>query len=451
MHIALIAMSGVRAHDPVLTELGLSLPGFADRARTIASLPSLSLLTIAALTPDRHEVTYHEIDDIRELGELPGCDLAAISTFTAKAKDAYLLAERFRRAGVSTVIGGLHVTAEPEEALEHCDAVVVGEGEVSWPRVLEDFESGRLKRIYDSTGREYDLAQAPIPRFDLLDPQHRNRLTVQTQRGCPWRCEFCASSILLSSRYKLKPVDKVLAEIRAIKRTWAEPFIELADDNTFVNKSHSRELVRAIGEEGVSWFTETDVSVADDLELLALMADAGCAEILVGFESPTASGLNGIELRRNWKRKRLDTYRDAVDRIQSHGVAVNACFVLGLDGDGPEVFDAVEVFVKETQPFDVQITVVTPFPGTPLYERFRREGRLIEEGAWEKCTLFDVNFVPRRMSVEELERGLVGLSWRLYSREATERRRGAFKGKKNESRSRPEVRAADAPAGGTPG
>lgn len=445
----MIAMSGVRAYDPALTELGMSLPGFMDRARAIASLPSLSLLTIAAQTPERHEVTYHEIEDIHELGELPGCDLAAISTFTAKAKDAYALADRYRREGVPTVIGGLHVTAMPEEALGHCDTVVVGEGEVGWPRLLEDFEAGRLERIYDSTGREYDLADAPIPRYDLLEPQDRNRLTVQTQRGCPWRCEFCASSILISRRYKLKPVARVVAEVRAIKQIWPEPFIELADDNTFVNEAHSRELVQALGEEGVPWFTETDVSVADDPDLLAMMADAGCAEILIGFETPTASGLDGIELRRNWKRGRLDGYRKALERIQSHGVAANACFVLGLDGDGPEVFDAVQAFVEETEPFDVQITVLTPFPGTPLYERLCREGRLIEEGAWEKCTLFDVNFVPLRMSVAELQRGLIGLGWRLYSGEATQRRRKAFRDRKK-SRRPPKAGAGKATTGGTP-
>lgn len=426
MRIALIAMSGVRAYDPVLTQIGMSLPGFADRARTIASLPSLSLLTVAALTPERHEVTYHEIEDILELAELPACDLAAISTFTARAEAAYELADRYRQEGVPVVIGGLHATALPAEAMERCDAVVVGEGETSWPRLIEDLEAGRLERVYRPTGPEFDLADAPVPRFDLLGAEERNRLTVQTQRGCPWRCDFCASSIQLTPRYKLKPVAQVIAEIRAIKAIWPEPFIEFADDNTFVNKAHSLELVEAVGEESVRWFTETDVSVADDPELLVSLADAGCAEVLIGFETPTPSGLDGIELRRNWKRTRLDGYREAIERIQSAGVAVNACFVLGLDGDGPEVFEAVEGFVEETQPFDVQITVMTPFPGTPLYERLRRKGRLLEERAWGKCTLFDVNFRPLRMSVEELERGLVGLGLRLYSEEATLRRRRAF-------------------------
>ena len=367
MKIALIAMSGVRAYSEPLTQLGMSLPGFADRARAIESLPSLSLLTIAALTPDRHELTYHEITDVSELVELPECDVAAISTFTAKAPDAYLLAERYRDLGVKTAIGGLHATAMPQEAMRHCDAVVVGEGEPSWPRLIEDLEAGRLQPMYDTRGQGVDLADAPIPRFDLIDrPSERNRLTIQTQRGCPWRCDFCASSIRLTRRYKVKPADRVAAEIRAIKELWPEPYIELADDNTFIDRRRARALVETLGEEGIPWFTETDVGVVDDPELVAMIAEAGCEEVLIGFESPTAVGLDGIELRRNWKRKKVDGYRSAIDLLQSNGIAVNACFVLGLDGDGPEVFEAVRRFVEETQPFDVQLTVMTPFPGTPL-------------------------------------------------------------------------------------
>ncbi len=125
-----------------------------------------------------------------------------------------------------------------------------------------------------------------------------------------------------------------------------------------------------------------------------LMHAAGCAEILIGLESPTAAGVEGVETRRNWKRSRFDTYAEAIERIQGHGIAVNGCFVLGLDGDGPEVFDEVEAFVRRTGQFDVQITVMTPFPGTPLYDRLLAEGRLLEPTAWERCSLFDVNFRP---------------------------------------------------------
>ncbi len=426
MRLALVAMSGVRAHNPELTALGLSLPGFVERGKAIASLPSLGLLTLAALTDDRFDVDYVEADDIATLDPLPECDVAALSTYSAQVKDAYALSERFRAAGTTTVIGGLHVTALPDEALRHCDAVVVGEGEPVWADVLNDALAGTLSGVYRSD-RSYDLNEAPIPRYDLLDPDHYNRLTVQTQRGCPWRCEFCASSWLLSDHYKLKSPAKVAAEIHAMKGIWDNPFVELADDNSFVAHRRSFDLVEAIGQENVSWFTETDISVTNDPKLLSLMHQAGCREILVGFETLNPQALEGLETKRNWKRSQLDHYREAVEVVQEHGIALNACFILGLDGDGPEVFDRVRGFVEDTHPFDVQITVLTPFPGTQLYERLIAEGRIIEEGAWEMCTLFDVNFVPLGMTVEQLEAGLVDLGRDIYSQENLDRRRAAFK------------------------
>ncbi len=427
MKIALIALSGVRAYNEELTRLGMTLPGFVERSKVIASLPSLSLLTIAGVTPERFDVEYYEVADLCNLDRLPDCDLAALATFTAQAKDAYEISRRYREAGIKTVIGGLHATAVPEEAAMHCDAVVVGEGELVWPRLLEDFEAGRMQRLYRSTGVEFSLDDAPMPRFELLDPERYNRLTVQTQRGCPWRCDFCASSITLTPRYKIKPVAKVIAEIQAIKSIWPSPFIEFADDNTFVNKRHARELMRALEKEHVPWFTETDISVADDPELLRMMREAGCRQILIGLESPTASGLDGVELRTNWKRRRLGSYEDAIQRVQSHGIAVNGCFTLGLDGDGPEVFEAIYKFVDDSGLQQVQITVMTAFPATPLYRRLKNEGRLIEETAWEKCTLFDVNIMPRQMSPRELEVGLIELGKRLYSDQSKRRRNHNFR------------------------
>lgn len=426
MHIALIAMSGVRAANPELNAVGLTMPGFVERSKVIASLPSLSLLTLAGMTPDRIEVSYHEVADLRKLDELPQCDVAAIASFSAQIKDAYELSDRYRTLGVRTVLGGLHVTARPDEAAQHADAIVIGEGEIGWPILLADLEAGRLKQRYVTDGRSFSLADAPMPRFDLLDMDRYNRITVQTQRGCPWRCEFCAASIRLTPLYKMKPVHKVIAEIREIKRLWPKPFIEFADDNSFVHRRHSKQLLRAVAAEGIRWFTESDVSIADDPELLALMREAGCAEVLIGLESPSAGGLNGVELRRNWKHGRVGRYLEAVERIQSHGIAVNGCFVLGLDGDGPEIFDAVYDFVQASGQFDVQITVLTPFPGTPMYDRLLADGRLLEPDAWERCTMFDVNFRPAQMSPAELQHQLVELGRRLYTEDERARRRSAF-------------------------
>ncbi len=426
MKLALIAMSGVRAASEELNAVGMTMPGFVERSKVIASLPSLSLLTLAGLTPDDFEVGYHEVPDLRLLDELPDCDVAAIASFSAQIKDAYRLSDRYRAAGVRTVLGGLHVTARPDEAARHADAIVVGEGELGWPRLLDDLRARSLQPRYAADGHEFDMAEAPMPRFDLLDMDRYNRITVQTQRGCPWRCEFCAASIRLTPLYKLKPIPKVIAEIREIKRRWPKPFIEFADDNSFVHRRHSKQLLRAVAEEGIRWFTESDVSIADDPELLELMREAGCAEVLIGLESPTARGIDGVELRRNWKRSRFDRYLQAVERVQSHGIAVNGCFVLGLDGDGPEVFDAVEAFVQASGQFDVQITVLTPFPGTPLYDRLLDDGRLLEPEAWERCTLFDVNFRPLGMSAETLQRELVELGRRLYTEDERVRRRRAF-------------------------
>ena len=427
MKLGLIAMSGVRAHNPELTALGLTLPGFVDRNRIVASLPSLSLLTLAALTPEPLQTTYLEIPDLAHEPGVPAeFDAVAIASFSAQIKQAYELAGRYRALGTKVILGGLHVTAVPEEALQHADAIAIGEGEVVWPEIASDLLSGKLRRVYDARPVSFDLASAPVPSYDLLDVQRYNRLTVQTQRGCPFRCEFCAASIRISPVYKLKPVEKVMAEIHRIKSLWPRPFIEFADDNTFVNKTHSRRLMRALEKEQVRWFTETDLSVADDAELLGLMRDSGCAQVLIGLESTAFSALDGLEQRSNWKARQLDRYMRAIDRIQSHGITVNGCFILGLDGTGVDSFDQIWQFVRDSGLYEVQITVQTAFPGTPLYSRLKREGRILRDGAWELCTLFDVNFQPAQMTVSELEAGFRNLAQRLYCQEFTQKRQMDF-------------------------
>jgi radical SAM superfamily enzyme YgiQ (UPF0313 family) len=437
MKIGLLAMSGVRAHDPVLLKLGLTLPGFVERSKTVAQLPSLGLLYLAACTPGGHDVRYFEAErDGAEPAAVYGCDLVAISTFSAQVFEAYAIADRLRAAGVRVAMGGLHVSALPEEAARHADYVIVGEGENVWPEVVraagEDGgwrmeDGGRSGRIFHA--KDYapvEVKHLPVPRYDLLGDRPYNRFTVQTTRGCPWRCEFCASTVMLSHKYRRRAVADVVRDIRAIQAVRERPFIEFADDNTFVDKAWGKELCRQLIPLRIKWFTETDVTVADDPELLDLMRRAGCRQVLVGLESPEPAALHGLEMRRDMKAKWADRYGERLAAIQGHGVTVNGCFILGLDGHTPEVFPQVLEFAVAHQLYDVQITVLTAFPGTPLYARLLKEGRIIRPNRWDLCTLFDVNHVPRGMTPQELREGMYWLSERLYGAETTAARRAPF-------------------------
>ncbi len=428
MKIGLIAMSGIRACDPELLRLGLTLPGFVERSQVIASLPSLGLLTLAGMTPKEHECEYHEIDDIRKVKQLPnGFDLVAISSFSAQINEAYQAASEYRKQGIPVVMGGLHVSSMPQEAALYCDAVITGEGETVWHEVLHDAGNGGLKPLYSDNGERFDLANAPIPAYEMLDIEKYNRLTVQTSRGCPHLCDFCASSVLLTSHYQQKPVQKVLEEIDKILERWKRPFIEFADDNSIINKHYWKELLPEIKKRGIRWFTETDISLYRDAELLEMMRESGCVEVLLGLESPDQKSLRGMELKADWKRKRWEEYPDAIREVQSHGIRVNACFIFGLDEHDKTIFDEVYEFVHETKPFDVQITILTPFPGTPLYKRLERENRLLHPNQWDRCTLFDVNYIPKKMTAEQLKIGFRNLGVKLYDEKHTAARREHFK------------------------
>lgn len=440
MKIAFVAMSGIRANDKELLRLGLTLPGFVERSQAIASLPSLALLTLAGMTPKHHEIEYIEVPDLSQMEHTPvGFDVAAISTFSAQVEEAYLLADRIRLSGTKVIMGGTHVSSLPEEAAEHCDAVIIGEGETQWLAVLEDAEAGRLKQFYGDRFGGFDLAKAPMPAFEILQKERYNRLTVQTSRGCPLRCEFCAGSILFTRKYKQKTKEKVIAEVQKIKAIWKRPFIEFADDNSLVDRKYWRRLLPELAKERIRWFAETDISLAQDPELLSMMKDSGCAQVLIGLESPVDAGLDGLELRSNWKLNHLVRYKRDIAAIQSHGIRVIGCFIVGLDGHDERIFENIYEFVNETGLFDVQITVPTPFPGTPFYERLKADGRLMEEQAWSKCTLFDVNFRPSHMTSEELAHGFRQLGVRLYSQEMTRLRRDRFKEQARTGKSRADL------------
>ena len=425
MRIGLIAMSGVRVRTEELAELGVTLPGFVNRGKVIASLPSLGLLTVAALTPPDVEVEYVEYDELPDPSEeLPRFDLVGLSSFTARIDATYALADRFRAMGVPVVRGGLHVSLMPDEAQQHADAIVVDGAEGAWPQLVEDFKKGEMKRRYRGLRKDvFKPDNYAKPRFDLLKGRPYNRVTVQTSRGCPINCEFCAASLRITSSFQQKPVDLVIDELRSATEDFANPFVEFADDNTFVNKKWGKALLREMEPLGLRWFTETDISVAEDPELLDLMARAGCKQILIGLESPTKSGLINIDPH-DWKAKRFDNYLEAISRIQSAGITVNGTFVLGLDSHTPDVFAELRDFIHTSNLIEVQLTVQTPFPGTPLYNRLKHDGRLLQERFWDRCTLFDVNFRPAQMTVEELEEGFRWLATEVYSdREFNRRKR----------------------------
>ena len=429
MKIGFLALSGIRAHDPALLALGLTLPGVLERGKVVASLPSLGLLYLAASTPPGHDLRYYETPaDGKESPELYDCDLVAISTFTAQVNDAYAIADRLRSRGVKVAMGGLHVTIRAEEAAAHADLVFLGEGENSWPEAIRALErGGPIRQIWDAKDfPAVDVRLLPVPRYDLLRGRPYNRFTVQTSRGCPWRCDFCASNVMLQRPYRKRPVEHVIRDLREVSRWFKRPFIEFADDNTFVDKEWGKELCRAMIPLRLKWFTETDITVADDEELLGLMRQARCRQVLIGLESPSPSGLDGLEMKTNFKLRRWSSNRDAIRRIQKHGITVNGCFILGLDGHTPEIFEEVLEFTREVPLYEVQITLLTPFPGTPLYDRLLREGRLLEPTRWELCTLFDVNFRPSQMTAKMLREGLYWLTEQLYSEESILGRRRPF-------------------------
>ncbi len=425
MRIGLIAMSGVRVRSEELAEMGVTLPGFVNRGKVIASLPSLGLLTVAALTPPDVEVVYVEHDEMPgDDVDLERFDLVGISSFTARIDAAYKLADRYRVMGVPVVLGGLHVSLMPDEAQQHADAIVVNGAEGAWPQLVEDFKQGCMKPRYEGLKAGMFKPDAYVrPRFDLLEGRPYNRVTVQTSRGCPINCEFCAASLRITSSFQQKPVDLVIDELRAATEVFEHPFVEFADDNTFINKKWSKALLREMEPLNLRWFTETDISVAEDPELLDLMAKAGCKQILIGLESPTKGGLVDLDPT-NWKAKRFDTYLDAITRIQAAGITVNGTFVLGLDSHDTSVFAELRDFIRTSNLIEVQLTVQTPFPGTPLYHRLKRDGRLLQDRYWDRCTLFDVNYIPAKMSVEKLEEGFAWLAGEVYNdREFARRKR----------------------------
>jgi radical SAM superfamily enzyme YgiQ (UPF0313 family) len=428
----LVSMSGVRVYNQELLKLGLTLPGFVERSQVIANLPSLGLLTLAAHTPENWNVVYKELDTYtsKDVDDIMAAapDIIALSSLTARVNEAYALAQQFRQSNITVVLGGLHASALPYEAMQHVDCVIQGEGELIWEVLLKDYENKSLKSLYSSlsnTNYQFNFSAAKVPRYELLDISKYNRLTLQTTRGCPLHCNFCAASRTIST-YKKKPIEQVERELDRIFEIWDRPFIELADDNTFVDKNWAKALLCLFARYPIKWFTETDISVAYDERLLEMLAASHCAQLLIGFETTSAKGLYGLD-KANWKYRQFDKYTKAIEKIQSYGISVNGCFIVGFDTDTKETFAETEQFIKDSNLAEVQITLLTPFPGTRLYQQLKKENRLLQDQYWDKCTLFDVTFAPKNFTPNELEDHFSALMSNVYNPAVVTERKRKFR------------------------
>lgn len=372
----------------------------------------LGLLIVASLTPSEFEIDFidenHEDIDFQKDYSLVG-----LSAMTQQSTRAYEIGDAFRRRGVKVVIGGIHATVMPNEAKEHADSVVIGEAENTWPDLISDFLNNKMKPYYKST-LSVDLTKSPVPRYELLKKYDYKMIWVQTTRGCPRDCEFCAASNVHGKTYRRKTVPQVLNEINYVRALWNEPLINFADDNMFVDSAYSYDLVRHLQQMGLRWTAQTDVSVTEKSGFLELLQKSNCKFLFIGFE--TLSKRGQID-KHGWKQARIEKYPEIIKKIQAHGIAVLGAFIIGLDDDDATVVDDISSFIFNNRLYAAQISVLTPLPGTRLREKLQREERILSSD-WSKYTFVDVNFIPKRMKPEELQSCIIEIYKRVYSRGA---------------------------------
>ncbi len=375
-------------------------------------IPTLTIPYIAALTPPEWDVTFAD-DNYGEVDMEAAPDLVAISVNTMAAHRAYALADAFRARGIPVVLGGWHVTFCPDEAAEHADAVVVGEADDTWAGLLADLEAGRLQPRYVSRN-DASLAPYPPVRRDLLDGRpYFTRNLAQATRGCPYRCSFCSVSTI-NPKYRRRPVADVVAEIAALPgRT-----LFFIDDNLFIHRAYTRELFAALAPLKRKWIGEASIDIADDPELLDLAVASGMVGLLVGFESVVPGSLREMNKQRTNTAER---YTAQIHALQSRGVGVLAMFTFGFDHDGPDVFDQTLAFCEEADLFGASFGILTPFPGTPTFEKLDAEGRLRTRD-WRLYDLQHLVFDLPGWAPGTLEAGVDDLERRFYSPRAFLRR-----------------------------
>jgi len=374
-------------------------------------LQRVNLPLLAALTPPGHTVTivdeaFAPDDTDQEV------DLVGITVLTELAPRAYQIGDSYRSKGVKVVMGGIHPTIMPEEALGHADAVVVGEAEGVWPRLVADAASGQMQRIYRAETMTC-LQGLPIPRRDLFSKTGGKGyipipVGVETSRGCPNDCEFCCIGRTLGQKYRVRPVAEVIAEIESIN----SPHLFFVDDALALDRKAAKKLFTEMIPLRRRWLAQGTVSLAEDLELLGLMKRAGCLGLLIGFESVQSGTQHEVNKIRNLK---IDFY-EAMRRFHGEGFGILGCFVFGFDFESREVFDQTLEFIMGSSMDCAQLRILTPYPGTRLYARLLSEGRLYERDWWLHGYPPDtLLYQPKGMTADELISGFARVNRQAYS------------------------------------
>jgi radical SAM superfamily enzyme YgiQ (UPF0313 family) len=329
----------------------------------------LSLPTVAMLTPDHYDIRIYD-EDIEPLPEGRIPDIVGITTLAATISRAYELADHYRSNGAKVVFGGPYASFMPEEALAHADSIVVGEAEGLWEECLSDFEKGSMKPVYRTDVCGPYKTQKP-PRWDLIPNRKIFQVAVQVSRGCPFNCDFCLVSKMFGRKMRYREISNVVEEIRAAPSR----YIFFVDDNLTINKRYAKELMRAIKPLGISWGCMSSIDVATDDELLSLMADAGCFNILVGFESLNPASLDETNKLHN---KAATIYEPAIRKIHSYGIHINASFVVGFDNDTLQEFENIFDFSMRTSMPSVNLHLLAAPPGSEIHKKYKQEGRLAD-------------------------------------------------------------------------
>lgn len=328
----------------------------------------LALPTIAALTPDHYDIRIYD-EEIEEIPDDEVPDIVGITTLAATANRAFELGDRYRKMGATIVYGGPYASFQTEKALQHGDSVVIGEAEDQWSTVLEDFEQKRLKPVYASQSYIDYTTQKP-PRWDLVNMKRIFQVAIQVSRGCPFNCDFCLVTKTFGRKMRYRNIGNVVEEIRAAP----SKYFFFVDDNLTINKRYAKELMEAIKPLEISWGCMCSIDVAKDDELLKAMADAGCFNILIGFESLNPDSLDASNKHHN---RRGTIYEEAIRKIHSHGIHINASFVVGFDNDTLDEFDRIFDFTLKHNLPNVNLHLLNAPPGSEIHQRYQQEGRLM--------------------------------------------------------------------------